>query len=255
MTLQGCDVRLSAESAARNTWTPCSIGRCNAAATCRSEIDRERRWMIDNILPKIDRVFYLNPELGHFTGRGEFLPYGSVDLDDFEVQLPTSNPGPVRILHAPSDESIKGSQLIYEAIDELKTRHEIEFVTIKGLSHDEAIRQYHTADLVIDQVLAGWYGAFAVECMAMGKPVACYIRHEDSCHLPKKLYEDLPIIRLDPSNIAKGLEAVIGDRRGLKDLGRRSRAYVEKWHDPDRIARGLLAVYENPSATFHIPGT
>ena len=30
---------------------------------------------------------------------------------------------------------------------------------------------YAQADLVVDQVLIGWYGALAVETMAMGKPV------------------------------------------------------------------------------------
>lgn len=255
MTLQGCDVRLSAESAANNQWTPCSIDRCNAAETCRSKIDRERRWLIENILPHIDRIFFLNPELGHFTKRGEFLPYASVEPNEFEVQLPSTRLGPIRILHAPSDESIKGSQLIYEAIDTLKARYDIEFVTIKGMPHEDAIRRYHTADLVIDQVLAGWYGAFAVECMAMGKPVACYIREKDRQHLPDAMYEDLPIIKLDPSNIASGIETAIRDRRALDAIGRRSREFVEKWHDPTKIAEGLLKVYEDTTKPFHIRGT
>ena len=58
----------------------------------------------------------------------------------------------------------------------LQRRHEIRYVEVTRLPHAEAMKLYAQADLVIDQLLAGWYGGFAVETMAMGKPVVCYIR-------------------------------------------------------------------------------
>ena len=65
--------------------------------------------------------------------------------------------------------------------------------------HAEAMKLYAQADLVIDQLLAGWYGGFAVETMAMGKPVVCYIRAEDLQFVPPAMVAELPLIPARPT--------------------------------------------------------
>src|SRR5262249_34234191 len=57
MTLQGCDVRLSDQSAVRNAFTPCHEGHCQAVPVCRSTLDTQRWKLINDILPIVDRVF------------------------------------------------------------------------------------------------------------------------------------------------------------------------------------------------------
>ena len=47
---------------------------------------------------------------------------------------------------------------------------------MKTLHIPKALKIYEEADIVIDQVLIGWYGGFGVEVMKMGKPLAVYIR-------------------------------------------------------------------------------
>ena len=64
----------------------------------------------------------------------------------------------------------------------------------KKLSNKEARKRYETADILIDQLLAGWYGGLAVELMALGKPVICYIREDDLKYIPKEMRDELPII-------------------------------------------------------------
>jgi glycosyltransferase involved in cell wall biosynthesis len=251
MTLQGCDVRLSSESARRNRFTPCHEGHCSAVQACRSSLDAARRRLIDEILPLAHRSFALNPELVHYVPQAVFVPYASVDVDRFEV-VPASTRGPVVILHAPSDPSIKGSQLIAAAVERLRTRFPIEFVQVKGLPHAEAVKLYRRADLVIDQVLAGWYGGFAVEAMAMGKPVACYIREEDLVHVPAAMARDLPLIRLTPQTIEADLAAVLAQRQRLPELGEQARRYVLRWHRPRTIAAAMIRLYRDPSAAFEL---
>ncbi len=58
----------------------------------------------------------------------------------------------------------------------MKKYKNIRFEIIENKPNKEAIEIYKKADIVIDQVLVGWYGAFAVEVMKMGKPVAVFIR-------------------------------------------------------------------------------
>jgi len=47
-----------------------------------------------------------------------------------------------------------------------------------------------TADLLVDQLLTGWYGAVAVEMMALGKPVVCYLREDDLKFIDSRMRAD-----------------------------------------------------------------
>jgi len=110
---------------------------------------------------------------------------------------------------------------------------------------------YQSADLAIDQVLLGWYGGFAVEIMAMGKAVACFIEEEDLRFLPPTMARDLPIIRVHPQRLTEDLEAILlmsADARA--EISARSRAFVERWHNPRKIAKSMVDIYRDPACPF-----
>ena len=243
MTLQGCDVRVSRESADRYAVTPCHLGECVAAPVCRSTLDDRREELVRTVLPLVDRVFVLNPELARYVPNARFMPYASVDVEAFEPVPPRAD-GPARILHAPSDEGIKGSARIVAAVERLKERHPVELVIVKDIPHERALELYRSADLVIDQVLAGWYGGFAVEAMAMGKPVACYLRDEDLGVLPPAMRSDLPLVRVHPDTLEDDLEAALVQRAQWPEWGARAREFVLRWHHPRTIAADMLRAYE-----------
>lgn len=251
MTLQGCDARQADVSHRLNAVTMCKPDGCPAFAACSSGIDVTRRAMIDTLLPLMDRVFFLNPEIGHMLGasgaRAEFLPYANVDVMSETVTLPAPGRRP-RILHAPSNGGIKGTPLILAALERLKSRFDFEMILVENTPHAEAMKLYRSADLAIDQVLAGWYGGFAVELMAMGKPVAAYIREEDRRFVPQAMWNDMPILKIDPRTLDDDLARILSEPEKLIAVGERSRAYAERWHDPLKAARALTAVYRDPKA-------
>lgn len=249
MTLQGCDVRLAGEGNRRNEWTMCVAGRCSAYQTCIDVLDERRRDLINHILPLFDRVFYLNPELGHVVPNGQFLPYANVEIEKFTTAFPSTEGRP-RIVHAPSDGSIKGTSLILAALEQLKTRYDFELILVEKKTHEEALALYRSADLAIDQIFAGWYGGFAVEMMAMGKPVACYIRDQDMKFVPDAMKGEMPILRLEPGRLADDLAAIFERRAEWRSAGEKSRRYVERWHNPDHIAQAMLKAYSCPDSTF-----
>lgn len=144
------------------------------------------------------------------------------------------------IVHAPTSPEIKGTMYILKAIEELKLKYDFEFKLVQGLSHEEAKRIYADADLIIDQILIGQYGLFAVETMAMGKPVIAYI----SDFMKQKHSNDLPIISANPDNIKDKIEMVIKDKEMRIELGSKGRNYVEKHHDMNRVSKKLLEVYK-----------
>ena len=251
MTLQGCDVRISRRSAELFDVTPCHAGNCSAVPTCRSVIDDQREELVRTILPLADGVFALNPELVRYAPSARFLPYASVDVDSFDVVPPTPDDR-IRIVHAPSDEGIKGTPLITAAVERLRARHPIEYDLVTGIPHAEALERYKRADLVIDQTLAGWYGGLAVEAMAMGKPVAAYIRDDDLGVVPAAMRAELPIVRIAPATIEQDLEAAIAQRDQWAEWGSGSREFVLRWHHPAKLARQLLRVYENPGTPLEL---
>jgi glycosyltransferase involved in cell wall biosynthesis len=243
VTFQGCDVRVSRRSAEQYAVTPCHLGECAAAPTCRELLDDRRIATVQALLPLVDRAFVLNPELVRYVPGATFLPYANVDVDAFEPIWPAPE-REIRIVHAPSDEGIKGSARIVEAVERLKRRYPIDFRVVRGLPHAEALGLYRSADLVIDQVLAGWYGGLAVEVMAMGKPVAAYIRDEDLDVLPGGMREEMPIVRVHADTLEDDLARAIEQRGTWRELGERSYAYVRRWHHPGEIAREMLLNYE-----------
>jgi hypothetical protein len=248
-TLQGCDARLAGESNARNAVTMCKPGGCSAYLTCRAHLDLQRQRLIDQILPLADQVFYLNPELGHYVSTGQFLPYANVQVETIRPESGSERARPL-VLHAPSDPTVKGTALIEAALGELADRFDFEYVAVRNRPHDEAMRLYRTADLVIDQVLAGWYGGFAVELMAMGKPVACYIRDPDLDFVPAAMRRDLPLLRIHPSNLAGDLAVIFRHRDKWREWGEQGRKFVLKWHNPHRIAAAMVAAYRHPQSHF-----
>ena len=153
-------------------------------------------------------------------------------------------------MHAPSDPLLKGSAYIIAAVERLQKKYPIDFQLIKGLTHEEALKRYQDADLVIDQLLAGWYGGLAVEVMAMGKPVAAYIRENDLSFVPRQLADDLPILRVRPDTIEADLEKLILRRAEWPGWGEASRRFVEKWHDPAIIARSMVRAYLSTDSEF-----
>ncbi|WP_342727929.1 hypothetical protein AAFG07_14860 [Bradyrhizobium sp. B097] len=251
MTLQGCDVRLANEGNRRNEWTMCATQHCELYQRCTDALDHRRHFLIEKVLPLFDRVFYLNPELGHIVPNGQFLPYSNVEIEKFEI-VPPSQQGRLKIVHAPTAGRIKGTPMILQALEQLRSRYDFDLILVEKTSHEQALEIYRSADLAIDQVLAGWYGGFAVEMMAMGKPVACYIRDEDMMFVPDAIRRELPLYRLNPGDLAESIAAVLDRRSEWSMRGQASRLYVERWHNPKLIAQAMLRAYESPNSDFEL---
>ncbi len=82
--------------------------------------------------------------------------------------------------------------------------------------------------------------------MALGKPVLGHIREADLTYIPPQMRADLPVIRAAPTTIYAVLKEWLTVRKHeLPARGQRSRAFVEKWHDPRKIAALVIADYQS----------
>lgn len=192
------------------------------------------------------KIYSVNPDLlWVLPPSAEFLPYCHFDVESC-VPVPPSIDGPLRIAHAPTHRGAKGSSYILEAINRLENEgYNVHLDLIEGVSHTEAVERLRKADVLIDQVLAGWYGGVSVELMAMAKPVLCYVRECDMRFVPREMREDLPIIEVTPSNIYHVLKELLSAPRGqIVARGIASRDFALKWHNPVTIAKKVLSDYQ-----------
>lgn len=189
-----------------------------------------------------ERIYALNPDLLHvLPKRAEFLPYSHISLDEWFPAYCQSEDRPLRVGHAPSHRGVKGTDLILEAVSDLKSRgFQFEFTLIEGVSNAEAKKIIERQDIVIDQLFAGWYGGLAVESMALGKPVIVYIRENDLRFIPVEMREEMPVIRTTPEEIVMTLQRILETPRSvILDIAKASRKFVERWHNPEVIANRL----------------
>ena len=144
------------------------------------------------------------------------------------------------VVHAPSRPGLKGTSYVEQAIRKLQCKYRFEFMLLHNV-HNRMVRDvFRRADVIIDQLLLGTYGITAIEAMAFGKPVLCYIRED----LVSKYPDDLPIVNANPDSIEEQLERLLLDARLRTEIGKRSRAFVERYHDSQVVAQKLLRVYE-----------
>lgn len=190
------------------------------------------------------KVYALNPDLLHVLPAGaEFLPYANVDPDEWQPAWHDS-PRPL-IVHAPSQRWTKGTRHVIAAVERLRGEGmDFDFELIEDMTRAEARQRYERAHLLVDQLLAGWYGGLAVELMALGKPVVCHIREEDLVFIPDAMRNELPIIGAEPDTVYEVLRDWLS--RPLEEWRQRGlagRRYVERWHDPRAIAHRLKEDY------------
>jgi glycosyltransferase involved in cell wall biosynthesis len=167
----------------------------------------------------------------------EVIPPG-VDLAALRPVPPPRDERPL-FVHAPSSRARKGTEEFVHACEELGVELEI----VEGLHHAEARRRYEQADVVLDQLNAGWYGLLAIEAMALGKPVVTFLHDEAARRSEEAFGMPVPIVRADRSNLVETLRPLAESAEERRRIGAESRAYAEQVHDLEQVADRLLALY------------
>jgi hypothetical protein len=167
----------------------------------------------------------------------EVIPPG-LDLAAVAPVPPSDRARPV-IVHAPSSRRRKGTEHVVAACDGLDADLQI----VEGLHHDEALARYREADIVVDQLNAGWYGLFAIECMALGKPVVTFLHDEAVRRTEEAFGVSVPVVSASAETLRERLRPLVADAAERRRIGAASRAYVERVHDVERIADRLLDLY------------
>jgi len=250
VTYNGCDARQKYPTMKRAAIAACHNPKCYGGMCNSGRWDLIRKKKMAKFALYTNHMFAVNPDLLWFlpNDKASFLPYTVPNWYE-EIEKPSfSIRRKLRIVHAPTNREAKGSEIILKALHNLESKfpNAIETVLVEGKSHTEATAIYKNADLIVDQILIGWYGGLAVEVMRMGKPVAVYIREEDLHFIPQGMRKDIDdaFIRIQPNTIEEVLTKYISDRKALREKAENAYDYVYKWHDPVKIALQVKEYYD-----------
>ncbi|MBW3539425.1 MAG: hypothetical protein KY476_04075 [Planctomycetes bacterium] len=191
----------------------------------------------DHVVGGCEWVYYMH----HWD---TLLPaHFSIDTEKWKPLAPAEQAPcrdtPLRILHAPNHQQIKGTQFFVQAVEELRAEGvPVELVVLQRVANAAIREAMANVDVVADQLIVGWYAMFALEAMSMQKPVLCHLRADlEELYVVAGLLEagELPIVNCSPLTVKRAIRGLAERRDELADLGRRSRAYVLKHHSLEAV--------------------
>lgn len=169
------------------------------------------------------------------------LSHICIDLQSIPANGAPRTSGTFKILHAPNHLAQKGTAALMKACEDLKQEGlDLELVVLRKVPNTEVRQAIQNADLVADQFVIGWYAMFAIEAMAMKKPVLCYLRNDliDLYRRANLIAEDeIPILNTSLPQIASSIKWAYQNRNALKRLGEKGREFVGKHHSVQRMSQ------------------
>lgn len=184
-------------------------------------------------------------DMAEYTpGSDNSLFFWPLDLERIAyvgVSRSESSSMPVRIVHAANHRHFKGTDYLVRAVAKLcEEGLAVELKIVERMPNREALRVYAEADIFAEQFLIGFHGYTALEAMALGKPVVCFIRKREYLLAP----DECPIVNADPDCLLDVLRELVMDPDRRRRLGELGRAYVEKYYSIPAFAERLRRLYE-----------
>ncbi len=145
-----------------------------------------------------------------------------------------------------NDRNIKGTPAVLQAIDRLKSEgYPVKLVFVHDV-HSADMKYYQVqADIVVDQIVYGRYGASSRECMMLGKPtITRLVREQPSSVGRSESLDECPLIDASPTTVYDRLKYLIENPEARKQIGEASRAYAVKWHSAEACAARFEKVYD-----------
>lgn len=172
------------------------------------------------------------------------------------LRLPPRSSGEIIAIHAVANLAYrtegnadpKGTSAIAAAVESLRAEGvPIRLELVHGVAGIDMRFILAQADIVIDQLRFGRYGALGRESLMLGKPVVGFLqwRDEDEDPETRECLRECPIVNATPETIGDVLRELVLDSGRRRVLGERSREYALKWHSVKASADRFEALYRD----------
>jgi glycosyltransferase involved in cell wall biosynthesis len=143
--------------------------------------------------------------------------------------------------------NIKSTHIYLPLIDRLKAEgYPVELFFAKDIPNKEVRFYQAQADIVVDMLTFGWFGASVREAMMLGKPAVCYLQPERLESMRREIpdyVDELPVVSATPDTIYDVLKDLITHPEKRQEIGRRSCEFALKWHSAQAGAKRLDRIY------------
>jgi glycosyltransferase involved in cell wall biosynthesis len=162
----------------------------------------------------------------------------------------------IKILHAvgnfstrshAGNKSIKSTHIYIPLIERIKAEgHDVELIFFTDIPNSQMRYYQLQADIVVDMLSFGFFGANLREAMMLGKPCICYLRDEWMEQTKAEIQEyvnELPIVNANENTIYDVLVDLIKDEKKRNEIGKRGREFAIKWHSAEAGAVKMAQIY------------
>ncbi len=161
--------------------------------------------------------------------------------------------GPVTVVHAPNHRTIKGTQVLVDAIEELRAEGlDVELDMLEGRQNEEVRLAILAADVAVDQLVAG-YAMFAIEGMSAGKPTVSAMGWLSPEYMATETMRALPLVDGDRETIKEVLSRLVENPEERKRIGAASRRFALEHHSYESVGRGWEAILDHLWSGAELP--
>jgi hypothetical protein len=143
--------------------------------------------------------------------------------------------------------NLKSTHVWVPVVERLRSEgHDVEMIFFNDVPN-RAVRYYQAqADIVVEMLTFGFFGANVREALMLGKPVICYLRPEWLESMKREIpdyVEELPVVSATPRTAYDTLRELVESPQRRRELGRRGREFALKWHSAEAGGRRLEEIY------------
>jgi hypothetical protein len=168
-------------------------------------------------------------------------------IDALAAPADAQSRAPLRMVHAPSAEDVKGSPAIRSAIARLRERGlPLDLVELTGRSNEAVQAEIAQCDAVIDQMYSDSPMAMlAAEAASHGKPVVVggYYAERLDADLPPDAIP--PTVYCKPEAIESAIEQLARDEAHRRALGEACRDFILRRFRPEMVAANYVRLLRN----------
>ena len=145
----------------------------------------------------------------------------------------------LRILHSPSHTETKGSDIISDTINKLRSKgSSVELVTIINRPNREVIEEIARCDFVVDQLYSDTpMAGFASEAASMGKPVIVCGYLSD-----KEFLSPFPSYYCHPDDLTEAIQYLVANAEYRVALGCRAKKFFEVNWSTQAVAQRFMRI-------------
>ena len=199
--------------------------------------------LINQSLKYADKILVSSPDLKDVIPEAIYYPvvidYKKIEKELFELNSSKKHKNEIVILHAPSNPKMKGTEIIHKVLKKIEANYKEFNIRLElpadtdtpyaerySTSRYDLFKFYNNADIVIDQLIIGWYGLQAVEALIANNQVISYVDE----NLKAELYPNCPINIANANNLESIiLQCIHKHIKGDVDF-EKNKEWVKKYH-------------------------